>query len=81
MSGALPDDQGIGDVLHGLVGYSASPTVLQAVLWVAFLAVGLTLFLRPSRPRGLRPAVGPCRRGVTSPRCGGASLHGWHSVR
>ena len=74
MSGALPDDQGIGDVLHGLVGYSASPTVLQAVLWVAFLAVGLTLFLRPSRPPRRRPAVGPRRRGVTSPRCRGRGL-------
>ena len=59
MSGALPDDQGIGDVLHGLVGYSASPTVLQAVLWVAFLAVGLTLFLRPSRSRVAGPPSAP----------------------
>jgi high-affinity iron transporter len=59
MSGALPDDQGIGDVLHGLVGYSASPTVLQAVLWIAFLAVGLTLFLRPSRPRVSGPPSAP----------------------
>jgi high-affinity iron transporter len=49
MSGTLPDDTGIGDVLHGLVGYSAAPTVLQAVLWAGFLGVGLTLFLRPVR--------------------------------
>jgi high-affinity iron transporter len=49
MSGILPDGSGIGDVLHGLVGYSAAPTVLQAALWAAFLAVGLTLFLRPAR--------------------------------
>ena len=55
MSGTLPDDTGIGDVLHGLVGYSSAPTALQAVLWVAFLGVGLTLFLRPAR------------RGVSSP--------------
>ncbi len=51
MSGTLPDDAGIGDVLHGLVGYSSAPTVLQAVLWVLFLGVGLTLFLRPARAR------------------------------
>ncbi len=49
VSRTLPDDTGIGDVLHGLVGYSAAPTVLQAALWVAFLGVGLTLFLRPTR--------------------------------
>jgi high-affinity iron transporter len=57
VSRTLPDDTGIGDVLHGLIGYSASPTVLQAVLWAAFLAVGLTLFLRPARrPAQLPPA-------------------------
>jgi high-affinity iron transporter len=59
MSGTLPDDTGIGDVLHGLVGYSAAPTVLQAVLWVAFLGVGLTLFLRPARPRISNPPSAP----------------------
>ena len=59
MSGTLPDDTGIGDVLHGLVGYSAAPTVLQAVLWVAFLGVGLTLFLRPARRRVSIPPSAP----------------------
>ncbi|MHB8488261.1 MAG: FTR1 family iron permease [Candidatus Dormibacteria bacterium] len=55
VSRTLPDDTGVGDVLHGLVGYSASPTLLQAVLWAGFLAVGLALFLRPAR----RPVAGP----------------------
>jgi high-affinity iron transporter len=55
VSGSLPDDTGIGDVLHGLIGYSASPTALQAVIWAAFLAVGLTLFLRPQRRSTPRP--------------------------
>jgi high-affinity iron transporter len=59
MSGTLPDDTGIGDVLHGLVGYSAAPTVLQAVLWLGFLAVGLTLFLRPTRRRVSTPPSTP----------------------
>jgi high-affinity iron transporter len=59
MSGTLPDDTGIGDVLHGLVGYSAAPTVLQAVLWAGFLAVGLTLFLRPARGPIARPPSAP----------------------
>lgn len=54
-SATLPDDTGIGDVLHGLVGYSAAPTLLQAALWAAFLAVGLTLFLRPTRRSALPP--------------------------
>jgi high-affinity iron transporter len=59
VSRTLPDDAGIGDVLHGLVGYSAAPTVLQAVLWAGFLAVGLTLFLRPARGRISRPPSTP----------------------
>jgi high-affinity iron transporter len=59
VSRTLPDDTGIGDVLHGLVGYSAAPTVLQAVLWVLFLAVGLTLFLRPARRRVSAPPSAP----------------------
>jgi high-affinity iron transporter len=59
MSRTLPDDTGIGDVLHGLVGYSAAPTLLQAVLWAAFLGVGLTLFLRPARRRVSRPPTAP----------------------
>jgi high-affinity iron transporter len=59
MSRTLPDDTGIGDVLHGLVGYSAAPTVLQALLWAAFLAVGLTLFLRPAHAPVSRPPSAP----------------------
>jgi high-affinity iron transporter len=59
VSRTLPDDAGIGDVLHGLVGYSAAPTLLQAVLWAAFLGAGLTLFLRPARPRVSSPPSAP----------------------
>lgn len=47
MSGTLPDDTGIGDALHGLLGYSAAPTLFQVIVWAAFLAAGLWLFLRP----------------------------------
>lgn len=58
-SGVLPDSSGVGDVLHGLVGYSAAPTLMQLIAWLLFVAVGLTLFLRPQRqtPRPLTPAV------------------------
>ncbi|HYL71497.1 MAG TPA: FTR1 family protein [Candidatus Dormibacteraeota bacterium] len=59
-SGVLPDTSGVGDVLHGLVGYSAAPTLLQGAVWLLFLALGLALFLRPQRQpprRPLTPAV------------------------
>ena len=50
----LADDSGLGDVLHGLVGYAASPSLLQVAVWAAFLCIGLALFL--GRPR-LAPRV------------------------
>ena len=80
MSRILPDNTGIGDALHGLVGYSAAPTALQAALWAAFLVVGLTLFLRPARrstvpPPASAPAVGQ------PPAPQDPGLQDWHSVR
>lgn len=58
VSGTLPDDKGVGDVLHGLLGYSAAPTLLQALVWAAFLGAGLWLFLRPAaRPAAPRPVA------------------------
>ncbi len=59
MSGALPDSSGIGDVLHGLLGYSSAPTALQAAVWVLFLAGGLWLFLRPRKSPGRPLAPAP----------------------
>jgi high-affinity iron transporter len=44
-SNFLADDTALGDVLHGLVGYAASPSLLQVVAWAAFLCVGLITFL------------------------------------
>lgn len=44
-SGLIPDESAIGDILHGLVGYAASPTALQFATWLLFLAIGLATFL------------------------------------
>jgi high-affinity iron transporter len=46
-SRVLSDDSNLGDVLHGLFGYAASPSVLQITVWALFLAIGLRLFLAP----------------------------------
>jgi high-affinity iron transporter len=56
-AGALPDDSGVGDVLHGLVGYSAAPSLMQLLVWAVFLALGLWLFLRPASAPPSRPPV------------------------
>lgn len=57
--GVLPDSSGIGDVLHGLLGYSSAPTLVQALAWALFLGIGLALFLRPMKqpPRPLATAA------------------------
>jgi high-affinity iron transporter len=47
LSGSLPDDEGIGAVLRGLVGYNADPTVLEVIAWAAYLVVVGVLYLRP----------------------------------
>jgi high-affinity iron transporter len=53
----VPQDSTLGDILHGLVGYADSPSLLQAVAYAVFLAVGLALFLRrPARPRAVAEA-------------------------
>ena len=52
----IPQDSTLGDILHGLVGYAESPSLLQALAYGVFLAVGLILFLR--RPAQRRPTSG-----------------------
>lgn len=52
-SGIIADDSALGDILHGILGYAASPTVLQVAAWALFLVIGLACFL--GRPSGLLP--------------------------
>ena len=42
----LSEDSSLGDVFHSLLGYADHPTVLQAIVWVTFVAVTATLFIR-----------------------------------
>ncbi|MFN2466232.1 MAG: FTR1 family protein [Candidatus Dormibacteria bacterium] len=51
----LPQGSTLGDILHGLVGYAESPSLLQASAYVIFLGVGLVLFLRPTPRAQARP--------------------------
>jgi high-affinity iron transporter len=47
----LSEDSALGDVLHSFFGYSDSPTPLQLIVYVAYLAVVIAAFL------GLRGAL------------------------
>ena len=42
----LSEDSTFGDILHSFFGYADSPTVLQIVFYVGFLAVAMWLFWR-----------------------------------
>ncbi|HEU5438182.1 MAG TPA: FTR1 family protein [Ktedonobacterales bacterium] len=50
----------LGDLMHGLMGYSEAPTLLQAFGYVAYLAVAGALFWRLTRkpPQALQQASG-----------------------
>ena len=45
----LNEGSNIGDVFHSLLGYADRPTVLQAVVWVTYLGVATTAFIRKGR--------------------------------
>ena len=69
LSASLPDDEGAGAILRGLVGYNADPTWLEVVGWLAYLVVVGTLFIKgPSRVRGAEPRPSAASKEVTAAR-------------
>ena len=50
-SGFLSEDGSLGDIAHSFFGYSESPTVLQAGVYVVYLAVAVAFFLRRRRTK------------------------------
>ena len=57
LSATLPDDSGVGAILRGLVGYHATPSVLEVLAWVTYVATVAGAFLRPAPS----PAPAPAR--------------------
>ncbi|GLW95174.1 iron uptake transporter permease EfeU [Actinokineospora globicatena] len=49
LSGPMPEDSWYGALLKGIFNYSARTSVVQAVAWVAYVAITLTAFLWPAR--------------------------------
>jgi high-affinity iron transporter len=56
VSAAVPPDSWYGTLLKGVFNFSPQTTVLEAIVWVAYVAVVLTLFLLP-QPSGSRTGV------------------------
>ncbi|MEA5360875.1 iron uptake transporter permease EfeU [Amycolatopsis sp., V23-08] len=50
-SGVLPETTWYGTLLKGVFNYSQQTTVLQAIAWLAYVAIVLPLFLRPARSK------------------------------
>jgi high-affinity iron transporter len=57
LSGPMPEDSWYGALLKGLFNYSAQTTVLQAVVWVLYVVIVLTIFLWPRKKTA--PAAAP----------------------
>jgi len=57
ISATLPDDEGLGAVLRGLVGFNADPGVLEVLAWATYLVVVGALYLRPYTSLSSRSAV------------------------
>jgi high-affinity iron transporter len=49
VSAAIPPDSWYGTLLKGIFNFSPQTTVLEAIVWVAYVAVVFTLFLRSAR--------------------------------
>jgi high-affinity iron transporter len=54
-SSSLSESSSLGDVFHSLLGYAEQPTVLQLVVWVAFVSVAATLFITMGRRARMEP--------------------------
>jgi high-affinity iron transporter len=57
VSSAVPPDSWYGVLLKGVFNFSPATTVLEAIVWVAYVAVVLPLFLRPSRAVATAPSA------------------------
>jgi high-affinity iron transporter len=53
----LSEDSALGDIAHSFFGYAQSPTVLQAVVYVLYLAAVLTVFFSIGHRRTRGPAI------------------------
>ncbi len=60
----LSEDSMVGDMAHTFIGYAQSPTTLQLLLYVAYLAVFATYFWRMTRKP--QPKVAPAPSSTTS---------------
>jgi high-affinity iron transporter len=72
----LSEDSTLGDILHTFLGYAETPTILQGLLYAAYLLVVGTIFVRMTRkPRMGRPAQSSTAPTTTTSNPHVRSLH------
>ncbi len=55
--GVIAESSSLGDALHSLIGYADHPTVLQAGVWIAYLAISSSVFLVMGRSGSQRKTI------------------------
>ena len=55
-SGLVSEASNIGDILHQLFGYAERPSLLQSLIWLTYIAVGITFFVYLGRKRPAKKA-------------------------
>jgi high-affinity iron transporter len=48
-SGFMSESSNLGDIFHSLLGYADQPTVLQGLVWLAYVAVSVSIFMMMGR--------------------------------
>ncbi|MHB1712407.1 MAG: FTR1 family iron permease [Acidimicrobiales bacterium] len=64
---ALNENSSIGDAFHSMLGYSDRPTVLQLVVWISYVSVSITLFIRIGRRARGAPPTSQWVKGTDAP--------------
>ncbi|HVQ22604.1 MAG TPA: FTR1 family protein, partial [Candidatus Saccharimonadia bacterium] len=55
ISSVLPHEEGIGQFLRAIFGYSSQPEWATLVTWIVYVVVVLVLYLRPVPPAAPKP--------------------------
>jgi len=56
VSGILPHEEGVGQFLRAIVGYTSQPEWITLVVWAIYVVTVLYLYLRPVAPAQPKPA-------------------------
>jgi high-affinity iron transporter len=57
LSGPIPESSWYGTLLKGIFNYSEQTTVLQAIAWVSYVVIVLTIFLWPRKKTVAQPGL------------------------